>query len=66
MNKDVAERVATILRARGVEVDALPALVPPGYLADAFVSLHADGEIHEEAGGFKARHTRARSCSPAR
>lgn len=34
-------------------VELLRATIPPGYLADAFVSLHADGDDHREARGFK-------------
>ena len=40
---DIAERTAALLRAQGVVVDILPATVPTGYTADAFLSLHADG-----------------------
>src|SRR5439155_12820374 len=38
----IAQRVAALLSARGVTVDILPATVPPGYRADAFVALHCD------------------------
>src|SRR5207237_7878971 len=43
LNLDIANRVAVALRARGYAVDVLPTTIPPGYLAEAFVSLHADG-----------------------
>ena len=56
VNLDIAQRVATLLRARGIAVELLPATVPPGYLADAFVSLHADGDDYREARGFKIAH----------
>jgi hypothetical protein len=56
VNLDVAERVAEILRSRGVIVDILPATIPPGYLADAFVSLHADDDGHGSATGFRIAH----------
>jgi N-acetylmuramoyl-L-alanine amidase len=43
LNMLIAERVQRQLEAAGVVVDLLPATVPPGYRADAFVSVHADG-----------------------
>lgn len=56
VNLDIAQRIAGLLRARGIVVDILPATIPPGYLADAFVSLHADGDDYREARGFKVAH----------
>ena len=56
VNMDIAQRVATLLRGRGITVELLPATIPPGYLADAFVSLHADGDDYREARGFKIAH----------
>lgn len=56
LNLDIAQRVAGLLRTRGIAVDVLPATIPPGYLADAFVSLHADGDDYREARGFKVAH----------
>ena len=56
VNIDIARRVATLLRGRGITVELLPATIPPGYLADAFVSLHADGDDYREARGFKIAH----------
>ncbi len=53
VNLDIAQRAASLLRAEGVEVDILPATVPPNYRADAFVALHADGG-NPAASGFKA------------
>ena len=52
-NLDIARRVAEYLRAAGVEVDLLPATVPPGYRADAFVAIHADGAYRSGARGWK-------------
>jgi N-acetylmuramoyl-L-alanine amidase len=54
INLEVARRVASILRSSGAQVDLLPARVPPGYAADAFVSLHVDGADRAEARGWKA------------
>ena len=53
VNYDLAQRTAALLRARGVEVDILPATVPQDYLADAFVAIHADGDARGQLRGFK-------------
>jgi N-acetylmuramoyl-L-alanine amidase len=50
---DISERVAALLEAKGIVVDILPATVPTGYTADAFVSLHADGAGSKDRRGFK-------------
>lgn len=49
----VAELIAEQLRTDGIIVDLLPATVPPGYEADAFVSIHADGNSNESVRGYK-------------
>lgn len=49
INLPIAERVQQRLTAAGVQVDLLPTVIPIGYQADAFVSIHADG-----ASGAKA------------
>jgi N-acetylmuramoyl-L-alanine amidase len=56
VNLDIANRVEAILRADGYAVDILPTAIPPGYLADAFVALHADGGTDLSARGYKAAH----------
>ena len=56
LNLDIANRVAAILRGRGYAVDIIPTLVPTNYLADVFVSLHADGDPAGAARGYKAAH----------
>jgi hypothetical protein len=53
VNLDVANRVAALLRPQGVTVEILPATVPSGYTADAFVALHADGNPRTSTRGFK-------------
>jgi N-acetylmuramoyl-L-alanine amidase len=53
VNLDIARRVAALLESIGVAVDVLPASIPPGYAADAFVALHADGFEQTSARGFK-------------
>jgi hypothetical protein len=49
----ITQLVAEKLRAAGIEVDILPATVPPGYEADAFVSIHADGNQNQSVNGYK-------------
>lgn len=49
----ITELVAAELEAAGIVVDILPATVPPGYLADAFVSIHADGNPNTAVRGYK-------------
>jgi N-acetylmuramoyl-L-alanine amidase len=56
LNLDIANRTAAMLRSDGYVVDVLPATVPPGYLADAFVALHADGDTEGSGRGYKAAH----------
>ena len=56
VNMDIAQRVVILLRGRGLAVDLLPATIPAGYLADVFVSLHADGDDSRQARGFKIAH----------
>jgi len=51
--KAIVELTAQRLRSEGIEVDILPATVPPGYVADAFVSVHADGNTSTRPRGFK-------------
>jgi N-acetylmuramoyl-L-alanine amidase len=36
-----------------VAVDLLPATVPPGYAADAFVAVHADRDMEQHWRGYK-------------
>lgn len=52
-NYVVTEAAATILRGQGVRVDVLPATVPPGYQADAFVAVHADQDTGQHWRGYK-------------
>lgn len=60
VNIDIAERVAALLATKGVQAEVLPTTVPPGYLADAFVSLHADGDGTGEKSGFKSARSARR------
>lgn len=54
VNKAIAEETKIILEAKGVVVDILPATVPPDYIADAFIAIHADGSTDTAASGYKA------------
>jgi len=56
VNMDIAERIKAQLTARGYLVDIIPTTVPPGYLADVFLALHADGDGTGENSGFKLAH----------
>jgi hypothetical protein len=56
VNLDIAERVKAQLIARGYAVDIIPTTVPPGYLADVFLSLHMDGDETQQKSGFKIAH----------
>jgi hypothetical protein len=53
VNLELARRAAELLRAAGVEVDILPATLPPRYRAHAFVSIHADGDEAGVLRGYK-------------
>jgi N-acetylmuramoyl-L-alanine amidase len=52
----IANRVADLLKSHGYIVDIIPTTVPEGYLADAFVALHMDGDGTGENSGFKLAH----------
>jgi len=54
VNLDIAQRTAALLEAAGLVVDILPTTVPPGYLADLFISIHADGNTNTTVSGFRA------------
>jgi hypothetical protein len=53
VNMGIARRVVRQLRDAGVIADLLPALVPPGYEADAFVAIHADDGADTVTSGWK-------------
>lgn len=55
---NIAELTAQILREMGIDVDILPATIPPSYYADAFVAIHADGNISPSVSGFKVARPR--------
>lgn len=49
---EIARETAALLEAKGYEVEILPATVPPGYRADLFIAIHADGFHIPSASGF--------------
>lgn len=50
---EIAEQVTELLKEYDLTVDLLPTTVPPGYVADAFISIHADGNLDTSVSGFK-------------
>ena len=52
----IAQKVTLKLQEKGYIVDLLPTTLPAGYVADAFVAIHADGDETETARGFKIAH----------
>lgn len=53
VNLKIAEEIARILKDRGVEVELLPATIQPKYLADVFITIHADGSTDKTVSGYK-------------
>jgi len=53
INKDIAQKAATILEAQNISVDVLPATVPEDYCASAFVAIHVDGNDDTSTYGYK-------------
>lgn len=57
--QEIVLRAEKILERQGVEVDILPAIVPPAYTADAFISVHTDGsDTNADASGYKVAGAR--------
>ncbi len=50
---DIARRTKALLEKDGVLVELLPATIPVDYTADAFISIHADGNASSNVSGFK-------------
>ncbi|RJP43627.1 hypothetical protein C4587_02710 [Candidatus Parcubacteria bacterium] len=50
---EIARQAKALLEAEGMVVDLLPATIPVDYVADAFVSVHADGNGNPSVSGFK-------------
>ena len=60
-NLEIAEKVGELLRAKGIVVDILPTIITPGYLADAVVAIHSDGDESGVKSGFKLAHSTRRT-----
>jgi len=58
VNLSIANKTKKLLEEKGVVVDILPATIPTGYFADAFVAIHADGSDDYKASGFKVASPR--------
>jgi len=54
VNLEITHAAATLLRDQGCIVDILPTTIPEGYLADAFISVHADGHPDPNKTGYKS------------
>ncbi|MEX1181840.1 MAG: N-acetylmuramoyl-L-alanine amidase [Gemmatimonadota bacterium] len=54
VNLDIAKLTATLVEEAGYEVEILPTTIPPGYWADLFVSIHADGNTNTSLSGYRA------------
>jgi hypothetical protein len=54
VNLKIAQETKNLLEQQGIVVDILPATVPVGYWADAFVAIHTDGSLNSRVAGFKA------------
>lgn len=58
VNLEIARRAAAMLEEMGYVVDVLPAVVPPGYRAHLFISIHADGSADPRASGYRVASPR--------
>ena len=54
VNLDIAQRTAALLEAEGYVVEILPTTIPPGYWADLFIAIHADGNNNSGVSGYRA------------
>lgn len=62
VNLDVARHIQQQLRPYGIQVDILPATVPPNYQADLFLALHADGiDDAPYRRGYKSAYSETRN-----
>lgn len=54
VNLEIAQRTARLLQEKGYLVEILPTTIPPGYFADLFLSIHADGSSSQSVSGYRA------------
>jgi N-acetylmuramoyl-L-alanine amidase len=57
-NLEIARRAQALLEEAGYVVDLLPAVVPKGYRAHLFISIHADGHRDARVSGYRAASPR--------
>lgn len=50
---EISLLAADLLRDDGIVVEVLPTTIPPAYYADAFIAIHADGNLDAGVSGFK-------------
>jgi N-acetylmuramoyl-L-alanine amidase len=53
VNLAIAQETEKLLKERDIDVEIIPATVPPSYWADVFVAIHADGSTDLRKRGFK-------------
>lgn len=58
VNANVARHLSDSLSLEGIEVDILPATLPPNYKADLLLALHADASPDPRRRGYKSSHAR--------
>lgn len=53
VNYAIADEMKKLLEHAGITVDIIPATVPPSYIADVFIAIHADGSEDRSKSGYK-------------
>lgn len=66
VNLAIARQTAALLEEAGYTVEILPTTIPPGYWADLFVSIHADGNANTGVSGYRAAAPRRDRTGMAR
>lgn len=66
VNLQIAREARAQLEELGYEVDILPAVVPPGYRAHLFISIHADGSNDPQTTGYRVASPRRDATGRAR
>ena len=54
VNLGIARLAAELLAQEGYKVEVLPTTIPPGYWADLFIAIHADGSPSSSTSGYRA------------
>ncbi|MGH7449432.1 MAG: N-acetylmuramoyl-L-alanine amidase family protein [Longimicrobiales bacterium] len=66
VNLGIARHTQRILEEAGYSVEILPTTIPPGYWADVFISIHADGSTSGSVSGYRAAAPRRDRTGRAR